>query len=1384
MVLIQHEGAAQVFDSRQIDVRLIENGEFNFPVTNVVQDQKGTLWIGSVIGLYRFDGLRSFSYSVSPVDSSFLPDQYINPGAMAIADTVLWIGTRTGLYRLNITSGSFSDIAWPDGANEASIESVHVEPDGTLLIGYRGGVMRYDPANEDFQSFQLKPARDETYAEARNAVLSVTRDVDGIVWAATLYGLLRCNSDDKDCIPEQSSNNGVNLSTAAFRSMIASRTGPIYLGTDQGQLIKFDPATGDSDAIDIKSARHMGAPSVYVAGLYEDEGQRVWAGMINGGVAIYEDKTGRLDIYPPENFGDNESAMTSPVAFLRDKSGVFWLASWNGLIRQRTYLPFEQHGISISGQLTFPPVEALAITGNNNLLAGSASGIIAGKKDGTTSAETSHALDVYSQLSSSIVSDLYPGNGYVLIATANNGIWRFDDTDQSVSPVLQSINANDNLYYSVYEDSKGRIWAGNAINSLWVRPDTLSAFVQVESKPGQRGALQSSEITTVREDTAGRLWVGTLGGGVSRLVSIDDDAGNAVFETYLAGSGVRSLSSNNILALYEDEAGQLWVGTMGGGLNRWDEVSDSFVRYGREAGILDRNITCIVSDQQGDIWAGSQNGLFRLDPETSKAVRFGEEDGLASRVVNIGACVRDQEGNLHFGTEAGVVSFSPGTVRTGKKPDVYLSQFYVNNAVYEGEVSTPYLSAVRLEHEQNFLSFHLASNDLHDAEKNQFAVYLEGLDTDWGLFSTDAEVDYTALPPGTYRLKAQTLNSYLASSEVAELLTIEIIPPYWEQAWFRWLAAVLIGGPLIGLVGVISYHRYAILRFKRNELEVQIQKQTKSLQLANQRMQDQARLLRKKADQLREADAIKSRYFANVSHEFRTPLQLIIEPIRLLLKDSGGALSVTEKEDLKRVTQYGHKLLRLVDQLLDLTRMQNQKLPLHLQRINIGQYLNAIIGLFEALAKKKGVLLSFHGSKTFWADVDPEKIQDIMENLVSNAIKFSNDSGRVEITLEQDAADMLIVVADEGVGIPEHDVPHIFEPYFRASSPDRLWADGSGVGLAYVKELVQLHQGTIVVESEEGKGSCFTLRFPRLVLDEEEIDEERSNKQPVPGLHLDGYLVDYAVPRYTTKREKSSEVNGSPRPEVLVVEDNIDVLNLLNRVLSPEYTVIHAHNGKEALQLLERGHPELVISDIMMPEMDGLQLCQYIKSEPSLRFVPVMLLTAKGSAEERTAGVNIGADDYLGKPWQTEELLARANRLIVSRRLFREKYGKEIVINPGKIEITSEEAQFVERLVDLMERHVDNNTFGVEQLADAMEMNRSTLGRKMRDTLETTPKQFMRTFRMKRAMQLLRGNAGTVQHIAQEVGYRDVEYFARLFKEHYGKPPSEFREVDETGQVA
>jgi signal transduction histidine kinase/DNA-binding response OmpR family regulator/streptogramin lyase len=897
------------------------------------------------------------------------------------------------------------------------------------------------------------------------------------------------------------------------------------------------------------------------------------------------------------------------------------------------------------------------------------------------------------------------------------------------------------------EDARGHLWIGGSVGlkGAIARLDPLTGQFryytrdvlrpQSEAALPANGTLNHFLVLDLLVGRKGDIWVATAR-GLNRL-----NPATGKFTYYLADSvyAKGKLTDNWVRALYEDEQGILWVGTHHGGLNRFNPQTKAFSYFTIREGLPSNQVVSIAADPKGNLWLGTGHGISRFNPARKTFRNFDVRDGLPDDECNLGS-VHSREGRLLFGTVNGAVGFQADQIGENTAiPPVHLSGI----KVLEKSCPIP-TGTLELPYNENFISFEFVALNYEAPEKNQYAFRLEGLDKDWINAGNRRFASYTDLRPGRYIFRVKASNNDGRWNNTGASLKVVIYHPWWQTVWAYSLYAA-------GLLALTLLARRQLINRERLRSELKFER------LASEKLQ--------------EVDGLKSRFFANLSHEFRTPLALIRGTVEKLQ----AAQVNGHQADYQLLNRQAGHLLDMINQLLDLSKLEAGKLALNAQPENLSAFLKELTRSFVALFESRQLTYRYTlPMQPVWVAMDREKLTRILTNLLTNAAKFTPAGGEVQFSasieaLQNNTVSLQVVVQDTGIGIAPQLLPHVFDRFFQADPSATRPHEGTGIGLALVKELVELHGGATEVESTEGEGTTFRVRLPFMLAAREQESKETAPRPPVS--------VE-TMPSIDPQLEPTGH-----GPELLIIEDNADLRAFLKDCFAQNYRVLEASNGTEGLKQALENLPDLVISDIMMAGMSGVELCRRLKTDERTSHIPVILLTAKAEPESKLEGLETGADEYLTKPFDRQELLVRVKNLLDGRKKLQERFRRQLVVQPAEVTVTSADEKFLHKVFALLEANLSNADFDVSAFSQEMGMSQTHLHRKVTALTGQSANELIRTFRLKKAAGLLAQQHGNVGEIAYLVGFSSPNYFTKCFREYFGQTPTEYARRQATSQI-
>ncbi|MCY7353418.1 MAG: response regulator [Cytophagaceae bacterium] len=1331
----------------------VKDGLSQNAILSMIQDRKGYLWFGTSDGLNKYDGYTFTAYKYTPHDPTSISQNVINK-IWEDKQGLIWIGTAAG------------------------------------------GICKFDPSTEQFTSYH-PPQPKNLFVPALRSASAINEDGEGLMWVGSFGGELRRFNkktgqfSEKYALNYQSTADESNAGFDRISALYKDRTGTLWVGNRAGmhKLILTPGIAGKPTQVRFQQYRHdpenpnsLSANNVRF--IYQDKKRLFWIGTANHGLNRFDPKTGAVTQYQydpknPNSLSNNSFFSQSAV---EDAQGNLWIGTTNGL----NQLNREQTGFT---RYRHDPADATSLGSNfvSNLLLDQAGSLWVGTIKGISRTDPhqppfrsyGYSLPPANALRGSAVSALYEDKFGILWIGTENGLDAFDpQTNQfthveltkppfssRITSILEDrsaifwMSSDDKLMrfnrktgefnsssgsltldkklaghriYTLYEDRQGLLWIGSqvGVRSFDRQTGTIREYLHDPNNPK---TISDHQINAIQEDNRGNIW---FGHGSVALSKLNQKTGRFTRYQHRVDDST-SLSSNLVNCIHQDSKGVLWFGTKAGGLCRFNEQSQTFTTFTDKQGLINNTINAILEDNQGNLWLNTNGGLSRFSPTTRTFTNYDVQDGLQSNLLSRAAW-KGRDGTLYVGSDNGFNVFNPEDIRpNGYVPPVVITRFRLFDKALPGKSEA---AEIELSYHQNFISFEYAALNYTNPQKNQYRYQLEGVDPNWVQAGTRRVANYTNLGPGEYTFRVKGSNNDGLWNEQGTSMRVIIHPPWWRTWWaYAFYTLLFITGLLLARRAIVNRERLrANLRVQQTETE-----------------------------SLRELDGMKSRFFANLSHEFRTPLALISG----IVQERTDKLPISDgqRADYGLISRHATRLLQLINQLLDLSKLEASQLQAHPEPGDLTALLRALAGSFESLAQSKGLTYRYAlPLQSVWAEFDADKVEKIVANLLSNAIKFTAKNGQIVFTADRPEASIRFVVEDTGIGIAPEDLPHIFNRFYQADPTATRNYEGVGIGLALTKELVDLLGGTIAVESRLAEGSSFTVTLPLAVVSPPERISE-----PI----LNGHDVKQTAPR--SSEPTTAKSGKSHLMKLLVVEDNTDLRQFIQQFLSKNYTVLEAVDGLEGLNQAVDTIPDLIISDVMMPGLDGLTLCQRLKTDERTSHIPLILLTAKADVASKLTGLGYGADDYLTKPFQVDELLARIQNLIAQRQQLRERFSRQLTLKPSDVTVTSADERFLQRALSIVETQLSNPEFDVDRFSREIGMGRTQLYRKLTALTNQSPTDFIRLMRLHRAADLLRQQQGNVSEIALQVGFNSLNYFTRCFREQFGQTPSEYAKAPE-----
>ena len=1295
----------------------IRNGLSQNTVNAILQDRKGFMWLGTKDGLNRYDGLsfRKFKHDAAnprSIGNSFITSLYEDFNGN------IWVGTDAGVYIYYPEKEAFEEFdcqSLEKTRIERSVSMIAGDKQGRVWIAVEAqGMFCYDARQKLLRNYPL--------SEISSNIKCFTFDSGGTLWLGFYGDGLYYSKDNLATVhPYGSPEDGKReFEGGVITKIVQGNYNCLYIGSVKEGVSELNLTSGQVRNL---LAIDESGESIFCRDLLPYSDNELWIGT-ESGIYIYNLRTAqfihlRASLYDSYSLSDN-----AIYALYKDREEGLWIGSYFGGVdyypRQYTYFA-KYYPKNIANSLHGKRVREFCRADDGTLWIGTEDG---GLNHFNPKTKEFHFFEPSAGFTN--IHGLCMDGSHLWVGTFSKGL-RVIDTRTGV--VLRTYteghtphSLNDNSIFSICRTSAGEIYLGTLFGLL--------RYNRTQDNFDRIPELNGKFVYDIKEDSYGNLWLATYANGAYCYDVSVRRWKNYVFDA----EDEKSLPYDKVLSVFEDSYRQIWLTTQGGGFCLFHPDTETFTRYGLKDGLPNDVVYQIVEDDDRFLWLTTNNGLVRFDPKTMEMKVFSTANGLPTNQFNYRSGFKDEAGNIYLGSINGFVAFDPRTFAENRQvPAVAITDFLLfNKEVPVGETDSPLKSSITfsdkvvLTADQNSFSFRIAALSYQAPRMNKLMYKLEGFDEGWLTIGESPLVTYSNLGYGDYVFKVKASNSDGVWNEQETSLHLSILPPFYLSGWAYCFYVLFFMGCL---VCVIFY-------FKRRNYR----KQHRQMEMLEQEKE-------------REVYHAKIDFFTNVAHEIRTPLTLIKGPLEnIILKKE---VDSETKEDLYIMKQNTERLLNLTNQLLDFRKTETRGFRLNFTECDVVAVLRETYLRFTSLAKQKGLDFILElPQECFMADVNQEALTKIISNLLNNGVKYA--STYLRISLETDEKVFHIRTFNDGEMIPDTMKEEIFKPFVRLDKEDEV-TTGTGIGLALSRSLAELHQGSLMMEKGD-EVNCFCLTLPvnqdsTITLSAENVSQVEENS------------CGWEQEETDTKEKK---------PMILVVEDNPDMLAFIRKQLTTEYSVLTAMNGIEALAVLDNHYVNLVVSDVMMPQMDGFELCKTIKSDLSYSHIPVVLLTAKTNIQSKIEGLELGADAYIEKPFSVEYLLANISSLIHNREKLRQTFAKSPFVAANTMALTKADEEFIWKLNDIIQANLHNPEFSMEDMADALKMSRSSFYRKIKGVLDLSPNEYLRLERLKQAAQLLKEGKSRVNEICYTVGFNSPSYFSKCFLKQFGVLPKDF----------
>lgn len=1337
----------------------INEGLSQNTVYALLEDREGIIWIGTEDGLNKFDGYDFTIYKHENRKPHSISHNQVNALYEDKAGKI-WIGTSDGLNIFDKKTESFTrlnTIKNPTLGFNENITSIYEDKKGNIWVTTLRGLIRYHPAGNSFLHYGY-PGDQRTD--------EVMEDAQGMFWVSVDRDLRRFDPKKKQYIPlPPLLENNVSLRNSFVRVMKEDAEKRIWIGTDRAGLFIYDTNNNSLQHFRNDKSDNKSLPIDIIRDIHFYNDKEVWIGTRDG-LSIFNKDTKQFTNHQTDRYNPASLSQNSVRTILKDKAGNVWLGTFSGglnlVTRGNNMFNYLGTQTAYKPGLNYPMVSAVTATKNGGLWIGTEGGGINFVNRDFTSFQSFSLPIISANIAKNTIKVLLPDGDNLWVGTFD-GLGFFNGTTKALTNIPIPGDIKD---VAALMKSKEGLWIGTNGGGLILRDHNGGTKV-FRHDAADSNSLSRNNILKIVTDKQHNLWIGTSWG-------LNFYDGKKFRQFHFDKHDPYSLSNNSIASLLVDRKSRVWVGTKGGGLNFFDKATGRFYVIDETLGLANNVIQAIEEDHHGHLWVSTNNGISRIVvhgslPFTRKSVgitNFFVADGLQSNQFMRNSSFINDRGELYFGGINGLTYFHPDHIKKNQyQPKVILTEFSIRNkpVIHYGEDS-PLKQAVNeaeeiiLNYDEAFISFRFAALNFVNPAKNKYAYKLEGFnrDEEWHFVGDQRYATYTNLDAGTYIFKVKAANNNEVWNNTPKTIKITVLPPWWATWWAFVLYLVILGGLFY------LYNSYAVKTAKlKSDLSFQ-------------------HLIHEKDHDLYQR---KLNFFTNISHEIKTPLTLILAPLDKLLSLNEGNNRV--QHQLMLMKRNGERLVRLINQLLDFRKFESGNMQLQAAEGNIVRFVREVVIAFDSYAQHLNVNLQVEADKkSIRVYFDRDKFEKILYNLLSNALKFTRPEGTIVVRIKEETPAnnqnhlVTIEVEDNGAGISPDKVPRIFEQ-FKHFDEDGINLHGTGIGLAFTKGLVEMHKGQISVESRAetdtlpGKTSFrVTIPVGKNHLDAHELIADYKDSENIANYFSNeqkGKNSEFLEERKVKVLATMGEI-----PEMLIVEDNKEVINFLSEHFEDKFHIHTAYNGKEGIEKALSLVPDIIISDVMMPLVSGTELCRTLKTDNRTSHIPIVLLTARAPMIYKIEGLETGADDYITKPFSINIVEARVWNLLEQRQKLRERYRKEITLQPQNLAISSPDEVFLDKIMAYVEMHIANPALNVEDLAAEVFMSRTTLYRKIKALTNQTTVELIRAVRLKRAAQLLETQAYSISEIAYMTGFTEINYFRKCFKEQFNQTPTEY----------
>lgn len=1296
----------------------VQNGLSQNTVNTILQDSRGFLWFGTKDGLNRYDGYRFTVYKNVTAEDWSLRNNFIR-SLYEDHDGNIWVGTDQGLDIFSPKDESFRHICLNTGGRNSrhSINTIAEGPDGDIWVAVESlGVLRFSDAVSDPVVFSA------SYFPCLNSVSSICFDQKGTIWFGCFGKGVYYSSDQMQSVNAFVSDMGEEVLKGEFITRIISTYyNNLIVGSLKSGVWIIDLLSGKTRRI---LSKDNSGNDIRCRDLIFTSKQELLVGT-ESGLFVYDITSGDSSHFRSSYYDPLSLSANSIYSMCEDSEGTLWLGTYFGGVNYHSpsFASFEKY---------YPENGDFGLKGKRirEICKDRQGTFWIGTEDGGL-----HKFDPkekkFSQFSPSLSFNNIHGlcliDDKLWVGTISKGLRIIDTKSDKIIKSYENFGStrilNDNNIYSIFRTRLGEIYIGTQFGLM--RYDKQNdSFEDIPELAGMH-------VYDINEDVKGNLWIATYSSGVWCHRLLDNEWRQYQHEELETDS----LPHNIVLSVFIDSAHQIWFTTQGGGCCRYDEKNDAFVSVTTENGLPDNIVYQIIEDSSGKLWMSTSKGLACFDRGSNSVTSlYTIDSGLLSDQFNYKSSFRDNDGTIYIGSIQGLIVFNPHNLQKPiSEPKITITEFTLLGQRTDPHTQGSPLSSsidftdnLELNYNQNSFSFRITAPNHISPQVKQIEYMLEGFDSDWQSGDPSPVASYSNLRHGRYVLRARMKSGLqsITPSDNEIMLGIRIFPPFYLSLWAKIMYIILFVGIFLSIY--ISARRRNINKY--------------NMQLARMEQEKERAIYNSKIE-----------FFTNIAHEIRTPLTLINGPLENILADD--ALQEEARDELVIMKQNTERLIDLTNQLLDFNKMESHKYTLSFKRVNINSTLGGLVNRFSALARQKGIRLSLElPSETVYADVCLDAFSKIIGNLIGNGLKYSDSYLNIRLESVPDLGSFIITTENDGVLVPDEIKEEIFKPFirFKRNAEDKA-ISGTGIGLGLSRSLAMLHQGSLRMLPNT-ESNIFQLSLP---ITQQEAMTLKSN------------VVKSSEPDISDNQKKVS---------ILVVEDDVELMSFIVKQLQNDYNIYSAADGKTALKIVDNHSISLIVSDVMMPEMDGFELCRAIKSNIKYSHIPLILLTAKTDIQSKVEGMELGADNYIEKPFSTKYLKVCISNLLDNREKLKQIFTQSPLSDSKILAHTKADEEFINRLNEVIEFNYSNSEFSMDDMAKEFNMSRASFYRKMSGLIDMSPNDYLRFARLKKAAQLFKDEGVRVNEACYLVGFNSPSYFAKCFQKQFGISPKDFLE--------